>query len=178
MSKPTAKNRQASAPPAEEQPQAAPQPQVAAVSHTVSHMLGEITWLLTQSPAHRHFALADLEWMVMPALLLQQYRLFHDGGRPIGAAIWGFLSPEAEAKLLLMPPRLRPDEWKSGDRCWLVDLVAPFATAENQMVARMLTDLTQTVLAGKDFNFHRVDPATGKKEAMQLKARSAAAQTS
>jgi hemolysin-activating ACP:hemolysin acyltransferase len=26
--------------------------------HTVSHMFGEIVWLMTQSPLHRHFALA------------------------------------------------------------------------------------------------------------------------
>ncbi|MDB5394410.1 MAG: ltxC [Rhodospirillales bacterium] len=82
--------------------------------HTVSHLFGEIVWLMTQSPAHKHYSLVDLEWMVMPALLLQQFRLFHDKGRPVGAALWAFLSQEGEAKLPNSPLRLRPDEWKSG----------------------------------------------------------------
>ncbi len=53
---------------------------------------------------------ADLEWMVMPPILLNQYRVFHDQGRPVGVALWAFLSAEAEAKLSPSPPRLRPDD--------------------------------------------------------------------
>jgi cytolysin-activating lysine-acyltransferase len=136
--------------------------------HTVSHMFGEIVWLMSQSAAHKHFAIADLEWMVMPALLLNQYRLFHHQGRPIGAALWAFLSEEVEAKLSLNPVRLRPDEWKSGDRCWLVDLIAPGATAESKLAAVMLDDLRRTALKGQRFSFHKTDLATGKKEVMEM----------
>ncbi len=134
-----------------------------AAPHTVSHMFGEIVRLMTQSPLHKHFALADLEWMVMPAVLRNQYRVFHDDGRPVGAVTWAFLSPDAEAKLSLSPPRLRPDEWTSGDACWLVDLIAPFATGENQMVARMLGDLQQTGLRGTGIQIssHRPSRETG-----------------
>jgi cytolysin-activating lysine-acyltransferase len=136
--------------------------------HTVSHMLGEIVWLMTQSPLHKHFALADLEWMVMPPILLQQFRVFHDKGRPVGVALWAFLSEEAEAKLSLTPVRLRPDDWKSGDRCWLVDLIAPQATADNTLVAAMLGDLQRTALKGQMFSFHRTNLATGAREAMKI----------
>jgi cytolysin-activating lysine-acyltransferase len=136
--------------------------------HTVSHMLGEIVWLMTQSPQHKHFALADLEWMVMPALPLNQYRVFHDKNWPIGAAFWAFLSEEAEKKLAESPKSLSPADWKSGDRCWLVDIVAPFATPENRHVAAALTDLQRTVLKGVEFKFFRLDPATGVKEVLTL----------
>jgi cytolysin-activating lysine-acyltransferase len=136
--------------------------------HTVSHMLGEIVWLMSQSAAHKHFAIADLEWMVMPALLLNQYRLFHHESRPIGAAIWAFLSEEAEAKLSMTPVRLRPDEWKSGDRCWLVDLISPGATVENKLAAVMLADLQRTALSGLRFSFHKTDLVTGKREVIEV----------
>jgi cytolysin-activating lysine-acyltransferase len=33
---------------------------------TVSQILGEIVWLMTQSPRHRALALSDLECLVMP----------------------------------------------------------------------------------------------------------------
>ena len=42
---------------------------------TVAHMLGEIVWLFSQSATHKNFAVGDLEWMVMPPLMLEQYRL-------------------------------------------------------------------------------------------------------
>ena len=135
---------------------------------TVSHMLGEITWLLTQSPTHKHFALADLEWLVMPPLLLEQYRVFHGETTPVGVALWASLSAEAEAKLNAGVGRLRPDEWKSGDRLWLVDLIAPFATPDNKMVEAMLADLMSTALKGQRFKFHKTDPATGKRDTVEI----------
>jgi hypothetical protein len=33
---------------------------------TVSQVLGEITWLMTQSPRHKVIPLGDLEWLLMP----------------------------------------------------------------------------------------------------------------
>lgn len=127
--------------------------------HTVSHMFGEIVWLMSQSPLHRHFALADLEWMVMPPVLLGQYRLFHDKGRPVGAVLWAFLSEEAEAKMSLTPPRLRPDEWKSGEICWVVEVIAPGANAENKLAGAMLTDVQRTALGRRSFRFNRTSPS-------------------
>ena len=140
----------------------------AARKPTVSHMLGEITWLLTQSPTHKHFALADLEWLVMPPLLLEQYRVFHGETTPVGVALWASLSAEAEAKLNAGVGRLRPDEWKSGDRLWLVDLIAPFATPDNKMVEAMLADLMNTALKGQRFKFHKTDPTTGKRDTVEI----------
>src|SRR4051794_25824411 len=58
------------------QGQAAPPPK------TVSQVLGEITWLMTQSPRHKSIPLGDLEWLVMPAVLLQQFRMFYKGEQP------------------------------------------------------------------------------------------------
>jgi cytolysin-activating lysine-acyltransferase len=136
-------------------------PKIAAVPPTVSHMVGEIVWLMTQSPLHRHFAIADLEWMVMPAILLNQYRVFHEQGRPVGVALWGFLSQEAETRLSLPLPRLRSDEWRSGNRCWLVDLIAPFANEQTQIVATMLGDLQNTALRGKIFKVMLTNVITG-----------------
>ena len=138
---------------------------------TISHLFGEIVWLMTQSPLHRHFALAELEWMVMPALLLNQFRVFHDNGRPIGAATWAYLSEDAETKISSNFPKLRPDEWKSGDRCWLVDLVAPHATVENRIVAMIIADLSRTALKGVRFKFHKVGGAPGKREIGVIEAR-------
>ena len=64
--------------------------------------------------------------------------------------------------------RLRPDEWKSGDRLWLIELVAPFATIENKMQDAMIADIAKTALAGSSFKFHVADPKTGKRKVVEF----------
>ena len=145
------------------EPKTAASPTVGAP--TVSHMLGEMVWLLTRSPLHRSLSLSDLEWLIMPALLHEQFYMFRDGDQPIGLALWAKCTPEAAAKFeagMLEPHnRLTLEEWKGGDQIWLVDLVAPFATAENQHREIMMADLIAKPLRGLDFSLHRTDPATG-----------------
>jgi cytolysin-activating lysine-acyltransferase len=134
---------------------------------TVSHLLGEMAWLLTQSPLHRALAIGDLEWLVMPALIHQQFYVFRDGERPVGLALWAKCSPEAAKKLdggMIEPEnRLTLEEWNGGDQIWLVDLIAPFATADNRHREIMIADLIAKPLAGQAFRFHQTDPVTGKR---------------
>jgi cytolysin-activating lysine-acyltransferase len=134
---------------------------------TVSHLLGEMTWLLTQSPLHRGFGIGDLEWLVMPALIHQQFYLFRDGDQPVGLAMWAKCTPEAVRKLdkgMIEPAnRLTLEEWASGDQVWLVDLIAPFANAENRQREIMIADLISKPLKGVAFHFHQTDPASGNR---------------
>jgi cytolysin-activating lysine-acyltransferase len=134
---------------------------------TVSHLFGEMTWLLSQSPLHRELRISDLEWLVMPALLHQQFYLFRDQDKPVGLALWAQCNMQAENKLEkgLMEPghRLSLEDWRSGDRTWLVDLVAPFADQDNRQREIMFADLISGPLAQTEFRFHRTDPVTGKR---------------
>ncbi|MCH8686611.1 toxin-activating lysine-acyltransferase [Pedomonas mirosovicensis] len=141
---------------------------------TVSHALGEMVWLLTRSPLHRGFSLADLEWLVMPALMHQQFYIFRDRGQPVGLALWAKCTPQAERKLekgITEPEnRLTPLEWVSGDQVWLIDLVAPFATAENRHREIMMADLIAGPLRGQAFKLHRTDPQTGERRVVLVEA--------
>jgi cytolysin-activating lysine-acyltransferase len=141
---------------------------------TISHLLGEMTWLLTQSPLHRAFAIGDLEWLVMPALIHQQFYIFRDGDRPVGLALWAKCRPEAEAKLergMIEPEnRLTLEEWNNGPNIWLVDLIAPFADAGNKHREVMIADLISGPLAGKAFKFHQTDPASGQRTVQTVAA--------
>lgn len=134
---------------------------------TVSHILGEMTWLLTQSPLHKAMAIGDLEWLIMPALAHRQFYIFRDGERPIGLALWAKCSPVAEAKLeggMIEPEnRLTLEEWNSGETIWLVDLIAPFADQSNRHREMMIADLVSGPLRGQEFKFHLTDQATGQR---------------
>jgi len=137
------------------------------VPPTVSHMLGEMAWLLTQSPLHKALAIGDLEWLVMPALIHQQFYMFRDGQQPVGLAMWAKCGPAARKKLeagMIEPEnRLTLEEWADGDQIWLVDLIAPFANAQNKQREIMIADLVSGPLKDKEFRFHQTDPATGKR---------------
>lgn len=134
---------------------------------TVSHILGEMTWLLTQSPLHKALAIGDLEWLVMPPLIHRQFYIFRDGDRPVGLALWAKCTPDAAAKLdrgMIEPEnRLTLEEWTSGEALWLVDLIAPFADQANRHREIMIADLISGPLAGQEFRFHVTDPNTGQR---------------
>jgi cytolysin-activating lysine-acyltransferase len=133
-----------------------------------------MTWLLSQSPLHRALQIGDLEWLVMPALIYQQFYIFRDGDKPIGLALWAQCNSVAEAKLdrgMIEPGnRLTPEEWQSGDAVWLVDLVAPFADAGNKHREIMIADLISGPLAGQQFKFHVTDPASGQRTVTTVEA--------
>ncbi len=119
---------------------------------TVSAVLGEIVWLLTQSPLHKQFFLSDLEWLVMTPIVLQQFRLFYQdappeqgGRRPIGVTLWGLVSDDVEARLAEGTTRLRPQDWHSGQRAWVVEVVAPFGGGD-----AMVADLKRTVFPDQE----------------------------
>jgi cytolysin-activating lysine-acyltransferase len=116
-------------------------------------VLGQVVWLMMNMPQYRHVFLADLEWMVLPPILLSQYRLFRVGDRVVAFAAWAYLSEAVETRLQGPNPRLAPSEWKSGDRLWLVDLHAPFGHQESA-----LKELRETALKGKAYKMHRWTP--------------------
>jgi cytolysin-activating lysine-acyltransferase len=93
---------------------------------TVSQVLGEITWLMTQSPRHKTIPLGDLEWLVMPAILLRQFRLFYKGEQPVGVALWALADDLVAKRIDAGDKRLTAVEWKSGTNMRIVELVAPF----------------------------------------------------
>lgn len=77
-----------------------------------------------------HYTLADLEWLVVPPVLLGQCMTMdvNANGRltPVAAAFWALVLEDVDKRLSeseMVPIRLRPDEWRSGDILWLVDVV-------------------------------------------------------
>ena len=115
--------------------------QVEPAPKTVSQVLGEITWLMTQSPRHKAIALGDLEWLVMPAILLRQFRIFYKGEQPVGVALWALVDDLVAKRIDAGDKRLAAVEWKSGINMRIIDVVAPFGgEAEmRQQVAELKT---------------------------------------
>lgn len=102
---------------------------MAAAAKSLTAALGEIVALLMRSPQHKHYSLADLEWLVVPALLTGQFSLVTAQSRrngltsPVGLIVWASVSDEVDQRLSAAPGeplRLEPHEWKSGSNPWVV----------------------------------------------------------
>lgn len=104
------------------------------------NMFASAVWLMMASPRHRHLFLGDLQWRLIPPLMLRQFRLFQKDGKPVALATWAMVSDEVATRLegdgdgdggaRRSDVRLKPAEWRSGERVVLVDVVAPFGSAE------------------------------------------------
>jgi cytolysin-activating lysine-acyltransferase len=97
-----------------------------AAPKTVAQVMGEITWLMTQSPRHKAIPLGDLEWLVMPAILLRQFRVFYQGEQPVGVVLWALVDKLVAKRIDAGDRRLTAVEWKSGTDLRIIDIVAPF----------------------------------------------------
>lgn len=147
-------------------------PGAAPTSSTVRQVdvtLGQIVTILMRSPQHRERPLADLEWLVVPAVLRGQYRVARAQqlgiAVPVGVALWASVSTAVDQRLsdLSAPWRLQPDEWRSGDIPWLVELVADPPTQQ-----ALLKHLGETVFKGRGVKM-RVRDADGKTQIATFK---------
>ena len=106
----------------------------------------QIVSVLMRDPGYRSLAIADLEWLVLPAVAAGQFRLAHapmpaegmpaegmpaDGAVaqergalvPAAVALWARVSPlvdKALSETLDKGVRLSPGAWTSGDIVWLI----------------------------------------------------------
>jgi len=193
----TADNKTSEAPAAQAQ-QAQNQPQRPGPARPqrppAQYVLGEVAWLMAQSKNHKHFRLDDLNWFAMPPVTLEQYRIFlgrqsnpdnpqQQAEVPMGVAFWAMFSKEAERRFTEAvksgtgPVQLKPKDWNSGNRLWLIELVAPFATEENQQVKMMMDDFLKNGLlrafqTAKDnkVKFFQTDKETGERKIVELQA--------
>ena len=107
-------------------------------------LLGPVAWLMMNNPTTRHAFVADLEWRVMPPLVLDQAKLYLQGEVATAFVTWALLSDAVAERYARPPFHLAPGDWKSGDKVFLVDLIAPYGGARE-----VLADLKKTVLADK-----------------------------
>lgn len=101
---------------------------------TVAEIFGEIVWLASQDNEGRNLTLADLEWLVMPAVILRQFHIQYtptatpiasdidakNSGfarlQPISVELFALCSPEVAERLRLHPTtRLTLQQWRSGE---------------------------------------------------------------
>lgn len=107
-------------------------------------LLGPVTWLMMQQAASRHTLISELEWRVLPALMIDQAKLYLKDEAPVAFVSWARLSDAAAQRYKTAPHQLTMNDWASGDQVWLVDVLTPFGGAQD-----VLKDLREKVFAGQ-----------------------------
>lgn len=114
----------------------------AAFSRLFAASIGDLVVILSRSPAHKHYSLADIEWMVMPPVSTRQFYVVesmdkkHGFRAPVAAVTWAFVSEEVDQLLQQQAGplrRLRPDQWNGGTIGWLIDAVGDAAGVRNAL---------------------------------------------
>jgi cytolysin-activating lysine-acyltransferase len=120
---------------------------------------GRIVSVLMRSAHYKHYALSDLEWLVVPPMRLGQCAVMEAtvNGRqaPVAVALWASASHEVDRRLsenLNIPIKLGPDEWRSGDVLWLID-----AVGEANAIPRLLRQVQETVFKERAVRMRTVD---------------------
>lgn len=147
-------------------------PAPAGHARTISQVLGEITWLMSQSALHKQMFIADIEWLVMVPVMHEQFRLYYDQSKPIGVVLWAEVDAEVAARLSQGVNRLKPTDWKSGARVpeaerqlWAVEVIAPFGRADGgapgaqaSIAEDMVRELKAKVFPNRPVHYLRVGP--------------------
>lgn len=117
---------------------------------------GEFVTLLLRDPQLKYLSLADLEWLVVPPLAINQVLTLRgkvkgtdgvESGHTVAlaGALWAKVSKEVDEKLEAQkvagaPLRLAPQDWISGEIPWLVLVTGPDAL-KSRLVEKMSADL-------------------------------------
>ncbi|GAA6193813.1 hypothetical protein DS909_05955 [Phaeobacter gallaeciensis] len=114
---------------------------------------GDVMFLALRSAHHAAMNIANLRAAIEPAIELGQFRIFRFDDVPRGMFTWAYLGPEAEARLVA-GKTLSYEDWTSGDRLWIIDLIAPYKG--------MAAGMTRWVMvpgnfADREFWFRRVE---------------------
>lgn len=107
-------------------------------------VLGAVCWLMIQQPGARHTLLSELDWRVMPPLVLEQAKLYMRDSAPIAYVSWAMLSDTTAQRYIEAPHHLMAADWKSGDQVWIIDLIAPFGGT-----TEVMKELRESVFVGR-----------------------------
>ena len=94
---------------------------------------GDMMFLAFRSERHSEMTISTLRAYFQPAVELGQFRIFRFDDVPRGMYTWAHLTRDAERKLIKGTP-LAPEDWCSGDRLWIMDIIAPYRGLAASMV--------------------------------------------
>lgn len=116
-------------------------------------ILGPALWLYGKDPIKKFMFVGDVDWAVLPPVVLDQCRLFTRNALPCAFFTWALVNDQVASRLRAAQPRIAPHEWQCGENVWVIDAVAPFGQMEE-----MLKELRETIFVGRKVSALIPDP--------------------
>jgi cytolysin-activating lysine-acyltransferase len=108
-------------------------------------VLGPALWLYARDPQRKFTFIADIDWRLLPPMVLDQCKLMSKQELPWAFFTWAFVDSTVDQRLRSSHPVIAPHEWHCGDIPWLIDVVAPFGDA-----AILAAQVAKEIAPGKD----------------------------
>lgn len=97
-------------------------------------VLGASVWLWMHSARHKGAPLETLPTSLLPVIKARQYVLAFKGDKPVLFMSWAWFDEDAELRYLTQHHLLlKESDWRSGDRMWITDWIAPFGDTRKMM---------------------------------------------
>ncbi len=109
-------------------------------SEEFTRTMGQISWLMTLSTAHRDQPISLIEAHVSAPLMFKQVRVYLKNKQPLAAVIWAYASQDIKQKIADGNYTMALNDWRSGPEVVVVDCISPFAPPEtfvNQFMAHV-----------------------------------------
>lgn len=137
----------------------------AAASRGIATAFGEVVSVLARSKQYRQYTLADLDWLVAPAIGLGQFAKadardkVHGFTSPVAIVLWARVSDQLDTELsgaLDKPIRLKATDWRGGENCWVI-----VAEGDPRSVAALLQQVKERLFKDVPLKIRRTG-ADGK----------------
>lgn len=130
------------------------------IRQRIQAAVGQVALAMIGVPRYRHSSIADLQQLVLEPLIRDRIAIASTkgkdeadltGGTLAGIAIWASVSDEVDGRIReqikagVFPVRMKPDDWASGDKVWLFDVIAP----SRQVASSVLANFKQVVKEGE-----------------------------
>lgn len=126
--------------------------------------IGAIALLAARSQTHKYLFMSDLEWLVLPPVSQKQFTLFRSKkNEPIAFVSWAKISADVEKRLLSGQTKLQPQDWNSGDKTYIMDVISPFAQGKE-----VLKQLQENQLKGQKVSILRPSKEKNGLESLSL----------
>lgn len=101
-------------------------------NYSNAYILGNIVWLLMNSPTHQEMPLLMMPTQIFPAISNKQYVLgMTEKGSPVFYMSWAFFDAETEKQYIEQTNMaLTMENWNQGDRLWFLFWVAPYGHSQ------------------------------------------------
>ena len=83
----------------------------------MAKQLGEMLWLMGRCPVHRNARVGDMDWMLLPPMMLGQYKIYYADDQPIAFVIWAMMDA-AGKQAMKETGKIAPAQWRAGDDDW------------------------------------------------------------